>query len=79
MHHFATTPALRDMWNALPVKSDRVFKKQITQAGVTIKDGHERTINGRRVAHMTALSLSRLADYGLHATPSVARDNDPPD
>lgn len=73
MHHFATSTALREQWNALPIKSDRVFKKQLIQAGVTIGDGHERTIGGpisrRRVAHLTALSLARLGDFGLHATP----------
>ncbi len=81
MHHLSTKMALRDVWNGLPVKSDRVFKKQITQAGVTIDKsdggGHERTINGRRVAHMTALSLHRLAGYGLHATPVIPRDDHP--
>lgn len=77
MHHLATTTALRDIWNGLPVKSDRVFKKQLQQAGVTVGDSHERTINGRRVAHMTALSLHSLANYGLHATPSVPRDDHP--
>lgn len=75
MHHLSTKMALRDIWNGLPVKSDRVFKKQLQQAGVTVGDGHERTINGRRVAHMTALSLHRLAGYGLHATPAVPRDD----
>jgi hypothetical protein len=74
MHHLATTSALKDLWNALPVKSDRILKKQLTQAGVTIGDGHERTIGAgmtrRRVAHMTALSLSQLAGFGLHAIPT---------
>lgn len=74
MHHLSTTSALKDLWNGLPVKSDRVLKKQITQAGVTVGDGHERTIGGgmtrRRVSHMTALSLSKLGGFGLHATPT---------
>lgn len=76
MHHLSTTPALRDIWNGLPVKSDRVFKKQITQAGIVVGDpatGHEKTIGSnlsrRRVAHLTALSLSRLKQFGLYATP----------
>lgn len=73
MHHLSTTPALRDIWNGLPVKSDRVLKRQISQAGVVLGDGHERTIGSRRVAHLTALSLEKLADYGLHATPSEER------
>lgn len=75
MHHLVSSTALRDAWNALPVKSDRVFKKQLAQAGVTVGEGHERTIGNslhrRRVGHMTALSLARLAGYGLHATPTT--------
>jgi hypothetical protein len=74
MHHLATENRLRDIWNGLPVKSDRVFKKQLVHAGVTVGEGHERTINGRRVAHMTALSLYRLKDYGLHAAEVVPQE-----
>lgn len=75
MHHLSTESRLRDVWNGLPVKSDRVFKKQLVHAGITVGESHERTINGRRVAHMTALSLHKLANFGLHATPVVARDD----
>ena len=77
MHHLSTTPALRESWNGLPVKSDRVFKRQLIEAGVVMgadpMAGHERTVGSvvtrRRVAHLTAISLKRLADFGLHATP----------
>lgn len=76
MEHLAHTPALREKWNGLPVKSDRVFKKQLLQAGVVVMDANgkplevERTVGQSRVAHLTALSLSRLEQYGLHATPT---------
>lgn len=70
MHHLASKPALREVWNGLPVKSDRVFKKQATNAGVIVETA-ERTLHGRRVAHMACFSLARLADYGLHAVPQV--------
>lgn len=70
MEHLAHTPALREKWNGLPVKSDRVFKKQLQNAGVILSDTVERTIGHSRVAHLTALSLSKLEQYGLHATPS---------
>jgi len=71
MEHLANTPALRDKWNGLPVKSDRVFKKQLMHANVMLPEGVERTIRNQRVAHLTALVTSRLAQYGLHATPTV--------
>jgi hypothetical protein len=77
MDHLSNTPALREKWNGLPVKSDRVFKKQLQQAGVLISDQQgkvielERTIGHSRVAHLVALSLQKLEEYGLHATPTT--------
>lgn len=67
MDHLSQTPSLRDKWNGLPVKSDRVFKKQLTNAGVIIKQDIERAINSNRVSHLVAISTSRLKLYGLHA------------
>lgn len=78
MHHLSSTPALREAWNALPVKSDRIFKKQLTAAGVIINDSVERTIGQRRVAHMAAISLSKLGDYGLHAARAELMEAEPP-
>ena len=75
MDHLAHTSSLRDKWNSLPVKSDRVFKKELKAAGVIVSDTVERTIypsgghpqeTGRRVSHMTALSIERLRKYGLY-------------
>ena len=73
MDHLAHTSALRDKWNALPVKSDRVFKKQITNAGVLIGEKgeeYERKVGERRISHMVAISLEKLETYGLYATPT---------
>lgn len=74
MDHIAHTNALRDKWNSLPIKSDRVFKRSLKAAGVLVMgpDGEpeefERTIGSKREAHMIGLSLPKLANYGLHAT-----------
>lgn len=76
MHHLASTPALREAWNALPIKSDRIFKKQLQGAEVIINDSVERTIGQRRVAHMAAISLDRLANFSLYAAPSELFEND---
>ena len=40
MAHISQTPALREFWDSLPVKSDRVWKKQLAAAKVlmTLKD-----------------------------------------
>lgn len=69
MQHIATATHLRDKYNALPIKSDRVFKRMLKHAGIITDDNaHERTINGRRVSHLAALSLDKLSQYGLHVT-----------
>lgn len=84
MDHLSRTPALREMWNALPVKTDRVLKKQLHQAGalMTRPDGsvidYEITVKGTahdqgfRVGHMAALNLHRLAEFGIYATPHAS-------
>jgi hypothetical protein len=66
MHHIATKPGLRAIYDGLPVKSDRVFKRQIKEAGVVAHERADPVINGVRVGHMVALSLPKLAEYGLH-------------
>lgn len=74
MDHMRQTPYLREFWDGLPVKSDRVFKRQLEQAGVVLMGGEdgrskgvERTVKGQRVGHMVALSLPALRQFGLHA------------
>jgi hypothetical protein len=72
--HLATSTHLREKWNGLPVKSPNVFKKQLRQAGVIHGEAeYERTIGGKRVSHLVALSLKELARFGL----SVAVRKDP--
>lgn len=81
MDHMRQTPYLREFFDGLPVKSDKVFKKQVEQAGVLVmQDGAnaaltvERTVKGQRVAHMVAFSLSSLRQFGLFAVVPVERD-----
>ncbi|MDR8088581.1 toprim domain-containing protein [Burkholderia gladioli] len=69
MDHLAHTSALRDKWNGLPVKSDRVFKAQLKHAGVVVGDKEvERRVYTRRVRYLTPISVDRLASYGLHVS-----------
>lgn len=77
MHHLASTPQLRDTYNALPIKSDRAFKKQLMESGVVSNDDVEKTINARRVGHMLAIPLSELDRFGLHAAPKTYREDVP--
>ncbi len=74
MDHLAHTSSLRDKWNSLPIKSDRVFKKTLKSAGVVVRDDVERAIGadgynnlpGKRVSHLTALSIARMRKFGLY-------------
>ena len=74
MDHMRQTTYLREFWDGLPIKSDRIFKKQLEQAGVLAMESDaskpleiERTVKGQRVGHMAALSLPALKQYGLYA------------
>lgn len=79
MDHMSQSNGLRAFWDELPIKSDRALKKQLALAGVLMLDGEgeplavERTVHGRRVAHMVAISLPMLRQYGLHAVVPVER------
>ena len=64
MHHLSRTTALREFWNGLPVKSDRVFKRQMEQAGIVVGEA-EKTIGNRRFNRMSALSLAGLEGFGV--------------
>lgn len=72
--HIAHSPALREKWNGLPVKSDRVFKKQLLGAGVVHNPDFETTRGTIRMPHYMALSKDALERFGLYAT--FSNDND---
>lgn len=67
MDHLARENNLREFWDQLPVKSDRVFKRALQTAGVLALEDVERTCHGKRVAHMVGLSLPAMEQYGLYA------------
>lgn len=68
MHHIKTAVSLRDVWNGLPVKSDRVLKQQLTHAGVVLEDRVDATIKYQREYHLMALSVEELEKYGMHVS-----------
>ena len=81
MHHIRTRPALKSIWEQLPVKSDRVLKRQLVQAGVVAINADGEPVNvertwklGKRVGHMTAISLRKIEEYGLHAVLPALED-----
>ncbi len=78
MDHIAHTSNLRDKWNMLPVKSDRVFKRQLISAGVVVNDNVERTIEGKRLSRMLAIGIEKLERFGLSAPVEypTKREND---
>jgi len=66
MSYLGTSNHLRAMWDGLPVKSDRVLRKQMANAEVIFKDRHDLTINRVRHHHLCAISIAKLAEYGLY-------------
>lgn len=71
MDHLSTAPHLRAKFDALPIKTGRIFKAQLLQSGVVLADDAEKTIRYRRTGHLTAISLARLEQLGLYATPEL--------
>jgi hypothetical protein len=65
MQHISQSPALRAKFDSLPVKSARVFNQQLQRAGVVFKNDIERTVRRTRIAHLQAISLDVLHEYGL--------------
>jgi hypothetical protein len=65
MQHLSQTSALRAKFDAMPVKTAKVFAKQLERAGVVAETNIERSIRSQRIGHLYALSLNQLATYGL--------------
>lgn len=72
MDHLVECNWLRDNWHGMPIRSDRVLKRELRQAGVLLlddgKEAVERTVNGQRVSHMVGISLAALQASGIDAT-----------
>lgn len=66
MHHLATKPGLKSLFDGMPVKSDRVYKQQLKNAGVVAAERTDARVGGQRVCHMVALSIGKLAEFGLY-------------
>ncbi|WP_293765911.1 toprim domain-containing protein [uncultured Aquitalea sp.] len=75
MDHLSTANHLRGKYDALPVKTGRIFKSQLLQSGVVLADDIEKTIHGRRHGHLTAISLAKLEKLGLYASPDTQRNH----
>lgn len=75
MDHLSTAPHLRAKFDALPVKTGRIFKQQLMQSGVVAiasgkpLDDVEKRVRGQRAAHLTGIRLDKLAQLGLYVTP----------
>lgn len=66
IHHLRSSTGLREAWNGMSVKSDRVYKRQLKDAGVLHRERVDASINGARECHLVALDLGKLEEYGLH-------------
>jgi len=77
MDHLSTAPHLRAKFDALPIKTGRIFKQQLMQSGVVATyagkplENVDKIIRGSRAQRMTAISLAKLEGLGLYATPEL--------
>ena len=75
MDHLSTSSHLRAKFDALPVKTGRIFKQQLMASGVVATaggkpiDNADKIIRGQRTARLTGIRLSQLEALGLYATP----------
>lgn len=70
MEHISKSPRLRDQWNALPVKTARVFKRQLAASGIALmgEEGPaeiDKVVDGRRMARAWALDVDKLVELGI--------------
>ncbi len=65
MSHMATSPNLRQEFDALPIKGHRVLKQQLKRAEIFAKDGVDKRIGNKRIPRMQAFSLEKLKEFGL--------------
>jgi hypothetical protein len=82
--HPARRHTLREFWDGLPVKSDRVFKRAAADRGRAAGEGCAAHAGGARrqgtrVSNMVAMKLEALRQYGLHAAVPVKELDDPGD
>jgi hypothetical protein len=66
MDHMSGSTHLRDFYDSLPVKSDRVFKQQCIDAGLVVNPDYSTTIKRQREEHILALSVARMGAMGIH-------------
>lgn len=81
MDHLSTAPHLRAKFDALPVKTGRIFKQQLMQSGVVAMAGDkplddvEKRVRGQRAAHLTGIRLDKLAQLGLYVTADLVGED----
>lgn len=74
MDHIHHSTHLKPRWDALPIKTAKVFVKQLLADGVLITNENgqpktvERTVNHNRYSNMLAFDLGKLAKFGLTIT-----------
>ena len=75
MQHLRASTHLRDTFNALPIKSNKVLLKQLVKADVLARERIDLTINNHRESHMVALNLAKLGEYGIYTSvPEIMDD-----
>ncbi len=74
MDHLSTSMHLKAKFDALPIKTGRIFKRQLVESGVVKREDAEKTClhTHKRYSHLVCVPLSRLEKLGLYVSPDKA-------
>ena len=79
IHHWRTSPGLRQQFDASPMKSAKALSRALMNAGVVLTNRAERRINDKRIGRMLALDVDLLSDFSLTVTETDLTENSPPE
>lgn len=74
MQHLTRSTWMLERWDTMPIKTSCLLRRQLKTAGALLLDVSgmplmfERTLGGKREAHLYAISLSALAAIGVDAS-----------
>lgn len=71
MDHLSTAQHLKPKFDALPIKTGRIFKRQLLASGLVKRDDAEKTCihTRKRYSHLICIPIKQLEKLGLYIAP----------
>ena len=79
IRHLTRSTWMLEMWDTMPLKTSHLLKRQLQDAGALLLDvkgmprEFERTLGGKREAHLSAIRLSAFTALGVDASKAKFR------